>query len=54
MKQPSPVRYAPAERLFRLARHLAGTRTGLTLDEMAAALEDDGKDSVHAFTQAWP
>jgi len=39
MKQPSPVRYAPAERLFRLARHLAGTRTGLTLDEMAAALE---------------
>lgn len=39
MKQPSPVRYAPAERLFRLARHLAGTRTGLTLDEMAAALD---------------
>jgi len=39
MKQPSPVRYAPAERLFRLARHLAGTRTGLTLDEMAAELE---------------
>lgn len=39
MKQPSLVRYAPAERLFRLARHLAGTRTGLTLDEMAAELE---------------
>ncbi len=39
MKQPSPVRYAPAERLFRLARHLAGTRTGLTLDEMAAELD---------------
>jgi predicted DNA-binding transcriptional regulator YafY len=33
------MRYAPAERLLRLARHLAGTRTGLTLDEMAAELE---------------
>jgi len=29
------MRYAPAERLLRLARHLAGTRVGLTLDEMA-------------------
>ncbi|WP_159013563.1 YafY family protein [Acidisoma sp. S159] len=33
------MRYAPAERLLRLARHLAGTRTGLTLDEMASALD---------------
>lgn len=33
------MRYAPAERLLRLARHLAGTRTGLTLDEMAAELQ---------------
>jgi len=33
------MRYAPAERLFRLARHLAATRTGLTLDEMATELE---------------
>ncbi len=32
------VRYAPAERLLRLARHLAATRTGLTLDEMATEL----------------
>ncbi len=32
------MRYAPAERLLRLARHLAGTRTGLTLDEMASEL----------------
>lgn len=38
-KQHSSMRYAPAERLLRLARHLAGTRTGLTLDEMATALE---------------
>jgi hypothetical protein len=30
------MRYRPAENLFRLARHLAGTRVGLTLDEMAA------------------
>ena len=29
------MRYAPAERLLRLARHLAATRTGLTLDEIA-------------------
>jgi predicted DNA-binding transcriptional regulator YafY len=29
------MRYAPSERLFRLARLLAGTRVGLTLDEMA-------------------
>lgn len=35
----SSMRYAPAERLLRLARHLAGTRTGLTLDEMATELE---------------
>ena len=33
------MRYAPAERLFRLARALAATRTGLTLDEMATELE---------------
>jgi predicted DNA-binding transcriptional regulator YafY len=33
------MRYAPAERLLRLARHLAATRTGLTIDEMAAELE---------------
>ena len=33
------MRYGPAENLFRLARHLAATRTGLTLDEMAAELE---------------
>jgi predicted DNA-binding transcriptional regulator YafY len=32
------VRYAPAERMFRLARHLAATRTGLTLDEMATEI----------------
>ncbi len=38
-KQHSPMRYAPAERLFRLARHLAATRIGLTLDEMATELE---------------
>jgi predicted DNA-binding transcriptional regulator YafY len=37
--QHGTMRYAPAERLLRLARHLAGTRTGLTLDEMAAELE---------------
>jgi predicted DNA-binding transcriptional regulator YafY len=30
------MRYGPAENLFRLARHLAATRTGLTLDEMAS------------------
>jgi predicted DNA-binding transcriptional regulator YafY len=33
-----PMRYAPAERLLRLARHLAATRTGLTLDEMATEI----------------
>lgn len=33
------MRYAPAERLLRLARHLAASRTGLTLDEIAAELE---------------
>ncbi len=33
------MRYGPAERLLRLARSLAATRTGLTLDEMAAELE---------------
>jgi predicted DNA-binding transcriptional regulator YafY len=33
------MRYAPAERLLRLARQLAATRTGLTLDEMATELE---------------
>jgi predicted DNA-binding transcriptional regulator YafY len=32
------MRYAPAEHLLRLARHLAATRTGLTLDEMADEL----------------
>ncbi|MBW4025628.1 MAG: WYL domain-containing protein [Proteobacteria bacterium] len=33
------MRYGPAENLLRLARLLAATRTGLTLDEMAAELE---------------
>ncbi len=33
------MRYAPAERLLRLARHLAATRTGLTLGEMATELD---------------
>lgn len=33
------MRYAPSERLLRLARYLAGTRVGLTLDEMAQELE---------------
>jgi predicted DNA-binding transcriptional regulator YafY len=33
------MRYAPAERLLRLARHLAATRIGLTIDEMAGELE---------------
>jgi predicted DNA-binding transcriptional regulator YafY len=37
--QHGTMRYAPAERLLRLARNLAGTRTGLTLDEMATELE---------------
>jgi predicted DNA-binding transcriptional regulator YafY len=33
------MRYEPSQRLFRLARSLAASRTGLTLDEMAAELE---------------
>jgi predicted DNA-binding transcriptional regulator YafY len=37
--QRGAMRYAPAERLLRLARSLAATRTGLMLDEMAAELE---------------
>jgi predicted DNA-binding transcriptional regulator YafY len=37
-RQHHGMRYEPAERLLRLARHLAATRTGLTLDEMAAEL----------------
>ncbi len=32
------MRYEPSQRLFRLALMLAGTRTGLTLDEMAREL----------------
>ena len=36
--QHGAMRYAPAENLLRLARHLAATRTGLTLDEMAGEL----------------
>jgi predicted DNA-binding transcriptional regulator YafY len=35
------MRYAPSERLFRLARLLAGSRVGLTLDEMADQLGVD-------------
>ena len=38
-RQDRRMRYAPSERLLRLARHLAATRTGLTLDEMAKELE---------------
>ena len=38
LRQPFAMRYAPAERLLRLARLLAGTRAGLTLDEMAEEL----------------
>ena len=38
-RQHRTMRYAPAERLLRLARHLAATRTGLTLDEMASELD---------------
>ena len=38
-RQHPAMRYAPAERLLRLARHLAATRIGLTLDEMASELE---------------
>ena len=33
------MRYQPSQRLLRLALMLAGTRTGLTLDEMAQNLE---------------
>jgi predicted DNA-binding transcriptional regulator YafY len=36
--QPRGMRYAPAERLLRLARHFAASRAGLTLDEMATEL----------------
>ena len=32
------MRYGPAENLLRLARHLAATRIGITLDEMASEL----------------
>jgi predicted DNA-binding transcriptional regulator YafY len=38
-RQHPVMRYAPAERLLRLARNLAATRLGLTLDEMASELE---------------
>lgn len=34
-----PMRHEPTRRLFRLALQLAGTRTGLTLDEMARHLD---------------
>jgi predicted DNA-binding transcriptional regulator YafY len=37
--QHRPMRYEPSQRLLRLARHLAASRAGLTLDEMAAELE---------------
>jgi predicted DNA-binding transcriptional regulator YafY len=37
-RQHRRMRYRPAENLFRLARLLAGTRTGLTLDEIAGEL----------------
>ena len=33
------MRYEPSQRLLRLARHLAASRAGLTLDEMASELE---------------
>ncbi|WP_395665990.1 helix-turn-helix transcriptional regulator [Methylocella sp.] len=33
------MRYEPSQRLFRLARSLAASRIGLTLDEMAAEIE---------------
>ena len=36
--QQGGMRYGPAENLLRLARHLAATRTGLTLDEIATEL----------------
>jgi predicted DNA-binding transcriptional regulator YafY len=38
-RQRGAMRYGPAENLLRLARHLAATRVGLTLDEMAAELK---------------
>jgi len=37
--QHRAMRYEPSQRLLRLARHLAASRAGLTLDEMAAELE---------------
>ena len=37
--QHHSMRYEPSQRLLRLARHLAASRTGLTLDEMAVELE---------------
>lgn len=37
-EQHPPMRYRPSQRLLRLALELAGTRTGLTLDEMAGKL----------------
>ena len=37
--QHRSMRYEPSQRLLRLARHLAASRAGLTLDEMAAELE---------------
>lgn len=37
--QHNRMRYQPSQRLLRLALMLAGTRTGLTLDEMAQNLE---------------
>jgi predicted DNA-binding transcriptional regulator YafY len=37
--QHHSMRYEPSQRLLRLARHLAASRAGLTLDEMAAELE---------------
>jgi predicted DNA-binding transcriptional regulator YafY len=37
--QRRAMRYEPSQRLLRLARHLAASRAGLTLDEMAAELE---------------
>ena len=49
--QQRGMRYGPAENLFRLARHLAATRTGLTLDEMAAEL-DVGRRTVERMRDA--
>ncbi len=39
--QHGAMRYAPSERLLRLALRLAGSRTGLSLNDMAADLEVD-------------